>query len=116
MNAPKCGQTRYKVRNFKRFSEFDFIRKLSGIPWYVTTQISNPNNCWQIWKSFFVEVLDKHAPVNHKCIKNKIVSWINSNIKKLIRYRDFHKKRAKSIILVFIGRNANWREIKSTQK
>ena len=41
----KSRQTRHKVRNFKRFSEIDFIQELSGIPWYETIQFSNPNDC-----------------------------------------------------------------------
>ena len=94
-SIPKCRQTRSKVRNFKRFNETDFIRELSSIPWYVITQFSNPNDCWQIWKSLFLEIVDKHAPLFHKCIKSNPVPWINSNIKKLMRSRDFHKKRAK---------------------
>ena len=67
-SLPKCRQTRSKVRNFKRFNETDFIRELSSIPWYLITQFSNPNDCWKIWESFFLEVVDKDAPLFHKCI------------------------------------------------
>ena len=88
-------QTRSKVRNFKRFNETDFIEELSRIPWYLATQYMNPNDNWHVWKSFFLEALDRHAPLIYKSIKHNSVPWINSNIKKLIRSRDYHKKRAK---------------------
>ena len=95
MTTPKHRQTCSKVRNFKRFNETDFIQELSRIPWYITTQCMNPNDSWHIWESFFQEALDKHAPLIHKSLRQNSVPWINSKVKKLIRSRDFHKKRAK---------------------
>ncbi len=38
---------------------------------------------------------NRHAPLIYKSIKHNSVPWINSNIKKLIKSRDYHKKRAK---------------------
>ena len=55
----------------------------------------NPNVNWHVWKSFFFEALDRHAPLIYKSVKHNSVPWINSNIKELIRSRDYHKKRAK---------------------
>lgn len=92
---PKYRQVRSKVRNFKRFNDNDFVQELSAIPWYLITQCVDPNNSWQIWKSFFLECLDRHAPLIYKSIKQNSIPWINSDIKKLMRSRDFHKKRAK---------------------
>ena len=90
----KYRQTRSKVRNFKRFNETNFIEALSRIPWYLATQYMNPI-IGIVWKSFFLEALDRHAPFIYKSIKHNSVPWINSNIKKPIRSRDYHKKRAK---------------------
>ena len=95
VTTPKYRETRSKVRNFKKFKETDFIEELSRIPWYLTTQYTNPNDNWHVWKSFFLEALDRHAPLIYKSIKHNSVPWINSIIKKLIRSRDYHKKRAK---------------------
>jgi hypothetical protein len=30
-----------------------------------------PNSMWQIWKELFLQVLDKHAPLQSKKIKSK---------------------------------------------
>ena len=43
------------------------------------------------WKYFLTNIV-------HKCIKSNPAPWINSNIKKLMRLRDFYKKRAKRYI------------------
>ena len=61
VTTPKYRQTRSKVRNFKKFKETDFIEELSRIPWYLTTQYTNPNNNRQVWKFFFWKLLtDTH--------------------------------------------------------
>ena len=84
MTMPKYRQTCLRVRNYKRFNDNDFIQDLSRIPWNIITQCVNPNDSWQIWKSFFLEVIDRNAPLIYKNIKHKPVPCINSDIKKLI--------------------------------
>ena len=37
-----------------------------------------------IWKNLFLEVRDKHAPLQHKKIRSNKVPWMTSDIKKLI--------------------------------
>ena len=94
---PKYRQTCLKVRNYKRFNDNDFIQELSRIPWNLITQCADPNDSWQIWKSFFLEVLDRQAPLIYKNMKHNSVPWKNPDINKLLRSRDLHKKRAKEI-------------------
>ena len=44
---------------------------------------------WGIWKSLFLRVLDKHAPIRIKNVRNKSsVPWLTSSIKLHIRERD----------------------------
>ena len=49
---------------------------------------------WEMWKKVFLEVLDKHAPLQNKKIKSKSVPWITSKIKMLITERDKLKRKA----------------------
>jgi hypothetical protein len=49
---------------------------------------------WEIWKTLFLEVLDNHAPLQHKKIRTKKVPWITSAIKQLIITRDRFKRKA----------------------
>ena len=56
-----------------------------------------PNAMWEIWKMLFLQVLDKHAPLQHKSIRTRRVPWIMSSIKELINTRD--KLKRKAIIL-----------------
>ena len=54
----------------------------------------NPNSMWQIWKELFLQVLDKHAPLQSKKIKSKKLPWITNHIKQMIITRDKLKRRA----------------------
>ena len=70
---------------------------MSRIPWDYVNQFNNPNDSWQVWKSFFIEVLDRHAPILRNYIKTKRIPWLNASIKQLMRQRDFHKMMFKQI-------------------
>ena len=91
---PKSRKTAREIRNFKNFVESDFIQDISMVPWDMIYQSDNPNICWQIWKSLFLEVLDRHAPLRRKRLRDDPVPWITPHIKQLMRRRDFHKKQA----------------------
>ena len=51
---------------------------------YIYYCAEDPNAMWEIWKSIFLEVLDKHVPLQPKKHRSKKVPWITSSIKELI--------------------------------
>jgi hypothetical protein len=85
--------TRY-FRNFKRFSSNDFLTDLSQVQWETVAQYENPNMCWQIWSSLFLQVLDRHASLRCMRVRGNSIPWMSSNIRGLMRLRDLHKGRA----------------------
>ena len=88
-------QNTTEIRNMKRFSEERFLLDLSKQPWdHVYFYADNPDSMREIWRKLFTDVLDKHAPIQKKKIKSKKVSWITSEIKKLIISRDKLKRKA----------------------
>ena len=96
--VPLKGQrTCSEVRNFKNFNERLFLHDLSRIPWDCVNQFNNPNDSQQVWKSFFIEVPDRHAPILRKYIKTTRIPWLNASIKQLMRQRDFHEMMFKKI-------------------
>ena len=84
-----------EIRNTKNFDDKKFRAELLKQRWeYVYFFADDPNTMREMWKAMFLEVLDKHAPLQHKKIKFKKVPWITSNIKKLIIQRDKLKRKA----------------------
>jgi hypothetical protein len=56
----------------KNFNENKFLHDLKIQSWEnVYFFADNPNSMWQIWKELFLQVLDKHAPLQSKKIKSK---------------------------------------------
>ena len=56
----------------KNFNDNKFISELMQQHWeYIYYCAEDPNAMWEIWKSVFPEVLDKHAPLQHKKIRPK---------------------------------------------
>ena len=59
LGAPKEQRKCSEIRNFKYFNErlFLILADLSTIPWECIKQFNNPNDSWQVWKSFFLKFL-----------------------------------------------------------
>ena len=70
---PKSKSIMREVRDFKHFSDRDFYNDLSQVPWEIITTFSDPKECWCVWKSFFTEILDAHAPLRYKRTKANAV-------------------------------------------
>ena len=90
-----------QIRNMKNFNEEKFIAELSKQEWeYVYFFADDPNALWEIWKRIFSEVLDKHAPLQHKKLHSKKVPWITNNIKKLIIQSLLHSNLLWSVMSI----------------
>ena len=84
-----------EIRNMKKFNDLKFLKDLQNQPWdHIYYFPDNPNTMWEMWKKVFLEVLDKHAPLQNKKIKSKSVPWFTSKIKMLITERDKLKRKA----------------------
>ena len=84
-----------EIRNMKKFNEQNFLRDLSNQCWdYVYFYADNPNDMWKIWKQLFLEVLNKHAPLQTKRIRSRKTPCLTNDIKNLINTRDSLKRKA----------------------
>ena len=101
---PKRQEIKKEIRNLKYFVAEHFIHDLSNMPWEDIENIDNPNVAWKFWESNFKTVLDRHAPIRHKRVKRSSIPWLNSDIKQMMRNRDFHKKQS-----VKHGSGYHWR-------
>jgi hypothetical protein len=58
-----------EIRNMKNFNEKNFVDELINQHWeYIYFFGDDPNTMWEILKKLFLEVLNKHAPIQHKKI------------------------------------------------
>ena len=91
-----ASNSRQNVRitnDLKNFNANDYLYDLSQIPWEDVALHDDPNTCYQARTSYFLQVLDRHAPLRRIRIRDYSLPWINGNIKELMRTREFHKKK-----------------------
>ena len=91
---PKTNLGVREIRDYKHFDTELLVEDLSRMPWNAIQQFNNPNTCWNVWKSFTTETLNRHAPIRYKKTRRNSVPWITPRIKDLMRNGDYHKKRA----------------------
>ena len=53
-------------RSFKNFNESSFLNDLNSKDWEKVEQLSDTNEMWDVWKTLFIDCLDKHASLRHK--------------------------------------------------
>ena len=83
----------------KNFDEIKFLNDLLSQHWeYVYFFCNDPNDMWEIWKELFLEVFDKHAPLQQKKVRSSKIPWITSKIKNLINTRDKLKLLVRSLV------------------
>ena len=66
ISVVKKQEKKVEIRNMKKFDHQKFVEDL-----YIYFFAEGPNAMWEIWKELFLEVLDNHAPLQHKKIRTK---------------------------------------------
>ena len=70
----------------------------------------DPTAMWEIWKKLLLDVLDKHAPFQHKKIRSIKAPWIKNDIKTLIITRDRFKRK-----VILTNHENDWLNFKTTK-
>ena len=95
------------TRNFKNFDLVQFRTEMDNIPFDTMRDVSSDvNELWQTWLDFFLAILNKHSPTVTLKIRGKTAPYVTSEIRKMIRQRDFLKRRQ-----IRLGRNTCGRHI-----
>ena len=67
INSHRC----IEIRNYKHFNCEKFLEELWKQPWDLIDHESDINLRWSLWKTLFLNVLNKHAPIQSKRIRSK---------------------------------------------
>ena len=82
------------VRNYKRFNLATFQEDIKQIPFdQIKNFVRDPNEMWEIWKRFFLDCLNKHAPITQLKVKGNHMPYVTSKLRSLIRTRDYLKTK-----------------------
>ena len=83
-------------RQFKIFYCESFIEDTKETPFHFTSLMDDPSGMWDVWKSLFLEVANKHASMSKRKVKSKFSPWITAELRQKMRKRDFFKKQAQA--------------------
>ena len=100
--APKI----IRSRNLKHNKEA-FRKDLANADWESIMEVSDVNIMYAEWEKLFINILDKHAPIRQRKVRNKYSPHINAELKRKMFLRDFYKKKHRSS-----GNPNDWLEYK----
>ena len=62
---------------------------MRNTPWQSTVEHSDVDAAWNCWKSIFLKVLEKHAPVKTFRPRRHHLPWIDDEVRGLMQERDW---------------------------
>ena len=81
-------------RNFKTFNRAKFRNDICNENWEFLAPALDPNQMWTEWKTKFLQIVDKHAPIRIKRVRSKNSPWITADLKERMHNRDTLKIKA----------------------
>ena len=88
------GHTSITYRNFKTFNRAKFRNDICNENWEFLAPALDPNQMWTEWKTKFLQIVDKHAPIRIKRVRSKNSPWITADLKERMHNRDTLKIKA----------------------
>ena len=82
------------VRKYKNFDERSFTFELRQIHFDEIKNVTNdPNEMWLIWKTWYLELLNRNAPMSDIKLKGNNLPYTTMEVRQRVRHRDYLRKR-----------------------
>ena len=83
------------VRSTKNLDNDSLIKDLNELPLEVLKALAdNPNDLWSSWKSFFRNILNKHAPIKTMRVRGNNLPYVKAEIKSMMKQRGHLRGKA----------------------
>ena len=90
-----CGPTKViKYQNFRNYSTENVQSDLLTTCWDEVDTSLTVEDAWNAFSSTLDSVIDRHAPLACKRVRTTALSWLNREIRAVMRKPDYHHKRA----------------------
>ncbi len=85
------------IRSFKNSDADELIQDLENAPWSLMDTFDTVDRKWEYWKTTFLSVVDRHAPLRKVRVREHSSPWITEEVLKLTRARNYyHTKHRKT--------------------
>ena len=101
---------RYEPVGTHRTIETRDYKKIVQLPCELISLEPNPTAMWDEWKTLFMEITDKHAPLKTKRISKKHSPWITYDLMRKIYKRNYLKTKA-----IIENNAARWEQYKQAR-
>ncbi len=109
VNVPHKVPKKITYRSLKTFNEDDFKKEVSNIPFHVGDIFTDESDKYWFKRELFSDVLNEHAPIKQRAIKDNFVPYMNSALRKEIykrnMLRNIYKKDPRN--------NAKWERFRA---
>ena len=83
------------VRDTRKLDNDRLLEDLRELPFGLIKDTSNnPEDLWLKWKTFFLNILDKHAPVKTIRVRGNNLPYVTAEVKSMMRQRDYLRGKA----------------------
>ena len=91
------------VRTHKNLNEASLLDDLHNLPIKLILESSgNPDTIWLTWKSFFINIISKHAPVKTLRVRRNSLPYVTAEVKHMMRTRDKIRGKANKTGSVYL--------------
>ena len=100
------------IRHYKNYDVNKFnndLREIFSLP-LDPAILNDPNALWNDFKTKFLSVADKHAPIRQRRVRSEYKPWLTNEIKQMSYHRDYLKKQSIKL------RSANYDEAYKRRK
>ena len=82
-----------RSRQLKHYNKNEFMLSLKQVDWKVILEGEDINTMSTKFEDQFIAILDKHAPLRERKVKNSYAPYIDHELRHKMFIRDLHKKR-----------------------
>ena len=98
-----CFSTKLKVpvkkkrhimyRSYKRFDEDAYVNDLSNVPYHVCDIFDDVDDAYWFYETLTKQVIEEHAPLKKKVIKNNQAPYMNGPLRKAINVKNMFRRK-----------------------
>lgn len=85
---PKSGVMIVNRRSWRRSDAVSFMNDVSNVQWSDMSQENDANTALNIFMDKLMRLVDKHAPLRKRSVKNSSAPWIDEELRALMLERD----------------------------
>ena len=82
-----------EIRSFKKCNVDTLLTDLQEAPWGVMDVFDSMDDKWDYWKTLFMKIVNKHAPMIRIRPRKHSHQWISADIRMMMKSRNYYRNK-----------------------